>query len=293
LVVNIQDLDSLDLLVWLRTEDAAASRLGFSQSKVSRTIAKVSEIFGIQILKDDGEWCLSGDLSLLSAERFVHQKFRWTGDTPLRIEAQYYSGPLFCDPVPSGWIAGNFDYLEVHTPLQHLRTGVIDAWIGCFPDVPDEDDPDLACFHLTRLPTHLVVSQNHPLAKVSSAITLQDIRSYPSLALRDGAFPNIQQILQELGLWNLTIDKFRYSKDQWEGLVESDLVIGYASAFTLGLFESPQVVLPLSIDMDVGDSLVVKREFIGHPRFLSLLNQLKEKARQLSRQYADVSIPDA
>lgn len=291
MVVGVQDLDCFDLIVWLRTGGAAASRLGYSQSKVSRTISSVSRIFGITLEKAGGEWCLIGDAFLLNQQRLVHQCYRWTMGAPLRLEAQYYSGPLFCDPVPEGWIAGNFDYLEINTPLQHLRNGVIDAWIGCFPDIPEEDDPDLVCFHLTRLPTYLVASDRHPLANRASCITMEDIRSYPSLALPDGAFPKIQASLQKLGLWNLTIDRFRYSRDEWEGRVESDFVIGYASAFTMGLFQSRQVILPVSIPMQVGDSLVVRREFAEHPRLVALLAQLQQKSLELQKTFPEVEIP--
>ena len=158
MVVSVDELACLDLLIWLRTGQSAAKRLAITQPQISRCVKKVSRTFGIDLLKADGEWETLGDQTLLNCERRVHQEYRWVKGHPLRIEAQYYSGPLFCDPAPEGWIAGNFDYLEIHTPIQHLRNGVIDAWIGCFPDIPEEVDPDLTCFDLTRLPTHLVVS---------------------------------------------------------------------------------------------------------------------------------------
>lgn len=291
MVVSVQDLDCLDLIIWLRTGESAALRLGYTQPSVSRTVNRISDIFGVTLQKNGGEWNLLGDTTLLNLQRRVHQYYRWSKSSPLRLEAQYYSGPLFCDPVPAGWVAGNFDYLEINTPLRHLRDGVIDAWIGCFPDIPEEDDPDFACFHLTRLPTHLVVSERHPLAQVESQLSLEDVRAYPSLALPDGAFPKIQAILQKLGLWNLPVDRFRYSREQWEGRVESDFVIGYASAFSISLFEAPQVILPVPIPMDVGDSLVVKREFAEHPRFIELLQQLQQKAQELQQRFPEVVIP--
>lgn len=292
MVVSIQDLDCFDLIVWLRTGEAAGQRIGYSQSKVCRTVAAVSKTFGISIEKQCNEWYVLGDLTILNLERRVHQQYRWNEGRSLRLEAQYYSGPLFCDPIPNGWITGNFDYLEIHTPLRHLRDGVIDAWIGCYPDVPEPDDPDFACFHLTRLPTHLVVAENHPLVTKGDAISMEDIRAYPSLALPDGAFPKVQRVLEEQGLWNLTVDRLRYSKTEWEGRVETDFVIGYASAFSIGLFEKPQIVLPISIPLIVGDSIVVRREFASHPHFLSLLTQLRQKAQGLAQKYPDVSIPE-
>lgn len=188
-------------------------------------------------------------------------------------------------------MAGNFDYLEIHTPLQHLRNGVIDAWIACYPDIPAGDDPDFTCFHLTRLPTHLVVREDHPLLEVGDQITLEMVKQYPSLALPDGAFPKVQVVLQQLGLWNLPVNLHRYSSDEWEGRVESDLVIGYATVFSMSFFKTPQVVLPLPIPLEVGDSLVVRRDYATHPRLLQLLEQLRSKALVLANQYSEVSNP--
>ena len=293
MVVSLGDLDCLDAILWLRTGAAAASRLSFSQPKVSRTVQAVSDLFGITLAKSDGEWVVLGDQTLLNLERRVHQEYRWSRGRPLRIEAQYYSGPLYCNPAPEGWIAGNFDYLEIRTPLQYLRTGIIDAWIGCYPDVPEQDDPDLACIHLTRLPTRLVVAADHPLLKKGSAISLDDVRQYPSLALPDNAFPKVQQTLQGLGLWNLPQQITRYTPQKWTGRVKSNLIVGYASAFTIGLFDTPQVVLDVPISLEVGDSLVVRRDYVNHPRLLNLLEHLALRAQQLATQYPDVRIPDA
>lgn len=291
MVVSVEELDCLDLLIWLRTGANAASRLSTSQPRISRSVQRVSGLFGFSLSKTDGEWEVQGDQTLLNLERLVHQEYRWRMGRPLRIEAQFYSGPLFCDPAPEGWISGNFDYLEIRTPLQHLRNAVIDAWIACYPDVPDGDDPDLICFHLTRLPTHLVVSENHPLLDMGDQITLDDVKQYPSLALSDGAHPKVQQVLQELGLWNLTQNIQRSSQWQSKARYPSDLVVSPASAFTLSFFPNPQVVLPISIPLVVGDTLVVRRDYENHPRLRNLLEHLRFRATQLAKQYPEVSIP--
>lgn len=292
MVVPIEDLVCLDFLIWLRTGENAAIRLNVSQSHVSRCASSVSRVFGVNLVKIASEWKLIGDQGVLNLERRLHQEYRWTSDQPLRIEAQYYSGPLFCNPVPDRWIVGNFDYVEIHSPLRHLKTGVIDAWIGCYPDVPQDNDPDLSVFHLTRLPTRLVVSAGHPLSDKRSDVTLEDVRRYPSLALPDGAFPRVQAVLERLGLWNLPMTSSRYSHEKWEGKVESDLVVGYATAFTIPLFQAPQVVLPLHIPLEVGDSLVVRRDYSNHSRLRQLLDYLRCRAKDLVKQYPDVTIPD-
>ena len=163
-VVSIEELACLDTLIWLRSGAVAADRLGVAQSTISRRVNHVARLLNLRFFKPNGEWETLGDQNILNLERLVHQRYRWFHGRVLRIEAQYYSVPLFCDPIPDGWTPGTFDFMEIHTPLRLLRNGVIDAWIGCYPDVPDEDDSELACFHLTRLPSHLVVAVDHPLA---------------------------------------------------------------------------------------------------------------------------------
>jgi len=256
-------------------------------------VLNVSEAFGISLSKTGGEWDVRGDQTFLNLERRVHQEYRWRMGDPLRIEAQHYSGPVFFDPAPEGWMLGNFDYLEIHTPLRHLLNGVIDAWIACYPDVPEGDDPDLTSFPLTRLPVHLVVGENHPLLELGDQITLEMVKRYPTLAMPDGAYPKVQKVVQELGLWMLVQDFNRFSRWQRKALNPNDLVIGYATAFTISMFPNPQVILPLQIPLEVGDSLVVRRDYAAHPRLLQLLEQLRIKAAVLAQEYPEVSIPQS
>ena len=292
MVVSVEELDCLDLLIWLRTGANAASRLSTSQPRVSRSVQRVSGLFGVSLSKGNGEWEVLGDQTLLNLERQVHQEYRWRMGRPLRIEAQYYSGPLFCNPPPEGWVAGNFDYLEIHTPLQHLRNGVIDAWIACYPDVPEEDDPDFTSFPLTRLPAHLVVGENHPLLESGDQINLEMVREFPTLALPDGAYPRVQAALEKLGLWNLPQNIQRSSQWQSKARYPADLLVSPTSVFTISFFPTPQVILPIPIPLEVGDSLVIRRDYATHPRLLKLLEHLRNRAKQLAQQYPEVRIPD-
>lgn len=289
-IVSVETLSCFDYLVWLRTGENAARRLGVDQATIARHARKVASTFDLTLDKRAGEWRIWGDQSLLDLERRSHQLYRWQMELPLRVEAQYYAGPLLLQPEPDGWQAGNFDFLEVSTPLQHLRLGVIDAWIGCHPDVPDEDDGELSCVPLTRLPAHLVVAPDHPLVQLGDAVTLEDVRQYPSLALPDGAFPKMQADLQQLGLWNSPSEIRRYDPALWEGRLDAELTVGYASTFSLALAAAPRVILPVPIPLEVGDTLVVQRRFSDHPRCRRLLTDLRQRAQALQRQHPELRI---
>ncbi len=92
------------------------------------------------------------------------------------------------------------------------------------------------------------------MLELGEAITLEDVKRYPSLALSDHAFPRVQGILQGLELWNLPLNLQRY-RDNWQNKIQSGLAVGYTTSFTLHLFRSPQVVLPLQIPLEVGETV--------------------------------------
>lgn len=289
MVVSIDELACLDYLIWVRSGSAASDRLDLSQPTISRRVQRVAKVFNVKLSKPDGEWEVLGDTTILNLERKVHQVYRWSHDLPLRIEAQYYSGYLFCERISNAWVKGSFYYLEIHTPLRYLRDGVIDAWIGCYPDVPEDDDPDLKFFHLTRLPVRVVVPATYPLTELGDAVTLNDVKDYPSLALPDNAFPKVESILRELGLSNTPLQMKRYKED-WEGRVRDHLAVAVATSVTFTFFESHYVFLPIQLPLEVGDTLVVRREFANQPRLHNLLECLQKNAVELQRRFSDVSL---
>lgn len=278
-MVDVDTLASLDGVLWLRSGAIASKRLGLHQSTISRNINRCETIFGVQASKTSGEWHLKGDTNLLNLERRVHQRHRWLGGRSLRVEAMYWSGKTYFDPVPEGWLAGNHDFLNVHQPLSLLRDSILDAWIGAYPDVPDADDPDFASIPLLRHPINLVVGDKHPLLKAGDGLNFKMVSEYPSLALPDGAFPKFEACLKAIGLWNSPSRISRYNPDKWEGRWEAELLVGYASIFSINFYPQPQYFLPLQLPIQVGDNLVVKREYADHPRLRQLLAHLRQQLK--------------
>lgn len=263
--------------MWLRTEVNVAQRFSISQPTVSRNIRKSCSVFGVELVRVDGEWELQGEQGLLNRERLVHQRHRLMGGRPLRLEAQYWSGPALCTPMPEGWIAGNFDFLEVERPLQLLRQGIIDAWLGCHPDVPSADDPEVLALRLSRVQPFFVVASDHPLLRRPGPLCLGDLREFPQLPLPDQAFPRVQEILHRYGLWNTPASWRRYRHDQWEGRSESDLYVSLATPFTIGLFPTPQVRLPVECPLEVGEVLLVRRDCFDQPPLQALRHLLLDR----------------
>ena len=260
-----------------------AQRYGVNQSTISRNVRSALGTLGLEARKIKGEWVLLGDTTFLDLERQVHQLWRWKEQQPLRLEAQHWSGPLFCLPAPAGWITGNFDFLDYQRPIELLRKGIIDAWVASYPDIPDDDDDAIASIHLNRMPMYLVVSEGHPLLELGDAITMADLADYPSLALPDGAFPKFQEVAMACGIWNNEPKLTRFSRENWYGRMDGDdLIVGYATPLTIGFLQKTKLILPLRLPIEVGDALLVRRPFLEAPQTKALQETLLERMRPLA-----------
>lgn len=290
MVVSIDDLTCLDALIWLSRGDVAAEKINASQSSISRVARRVAEDFGVELIKGEQEWHLLGDTRYLDLERALHQRMRWDCSGALRLEAQYYSGPLRTKELGPEFLLGNFDFLDVNRPVDLMHRGVLDVWLAGYPDVPEPNDPELQCFDLTRMPLKLVVSNNHPLIELGDAVRLSDVSDYPCLALQDGAFPKVQRKLEDLGLWNSPARIRRYKPEKWLGRTSDQVTVGCASAFSIALFPEAMVCLPIELDFTVGECLVVKREYANHLRFKQFLELMQERSIDLAASFDDVSV---
>lgn len=239
--------------------------------------------------KVTGEWRLQGDFSLLNMERHVHQRLRWVDARQLRLDAQHWTGHLLEPRVPAPWVAGNANYVEYQRPLQLLLDGVIDAWLCSAPDLPEH--PDLTALQLVAMPLQLVVKPGHPLLG-RPALDFDDLADYPVLPLPDGAFPRVQRLLEERGLWSSPARDGRLRQASWYGQVPvEDLLIGLETPLRLAAgVAGDWLPLPLSLPLRVGEALLVRREYADHALFSGLAEALRRRASGLARQLPEVEI---
>ena len=166
------------------------------------------------------------------------------------------------------------------------------SWIATYPDLPDDDDPNFACFHLTRYPLGLAVPDGHPLLALGASIRLQDVDPYPTVALDDGAFPKVQAALEALQLWNRSLPRGSRVSLEATGVSLADpLAVAPASLFNCHLLPGSWRLLPLELGMVSGDSLIVRRDYADHPRLKALLVHLRQRAAELAALHGEVSLP--
>jgi hypothetical protein len=182
-MVGVEELASLDFVLWRRTGKQAARALGCNQSTVSRRLGRCLQVFQLKMRRISNEWDLPFSL-LLQMERELHQQCRLLGHLPLRLEACPLTAPLLAQPLPEGWIGGCYDHIGVDRPMQLLRERVIDAWIcDAIDDLPPPSmRPDLAL---------------HPLAG-ERALTSTHLRSFPCLDIPAGIFEGSRGLLHSL-----------------------------------------------------------------------------------------------
>ena len=96
-MVGVEELASLDFVLWRRTGKQAASALGCNQSTISRRLGRCLQVFQLKMRRISNEWDLPFSL-LLQMERELHQQCRLLGHLPLRLEACPRRAP--CSPNP-------------------------------------------------------------------------------------------------------------------------------------------------------------------------------------------------
>lgn len=290
MAVPIRDLDCLDALIWFGTGEAASDKLCISQSSISRTARKVANTFHLKLIKGQRGWTLIGDQNCLNLERHLHQKMRLDCGDPLRLEAQFFYAKSYAQIVQNKHLLGTCNFLDIARPIDLLRNHVVDVWIAGYPDLPSPDDPDLTCFYLTRHPLHLAVKRDHPLVQLGDSVTLDDVRQYPCIALKDGAFPETQRHLESLGLWNTQVPVRRFNQEGWMEHAADRPSVSLASVLSIGLYKDPLVFLPIDLGHTTGQTFVVRREHENHPRIQALLTSLKIGSLALAKEHAEVSV---
>lgn len=280
-MIDLDTLAALDGLQWLRTGEEVEKRFGVSASTVSRQSHRCLQRFGVQLERQQGEWEVVGDTTLLKMQRRVHQTARWLGRRPLRLEATYWSGPLLATPTPERWILGLNSIVGVPRNFQLVRERIVDAFLTGLPDLPAPDDPELTALVLSAMPVFFVAAADHPLAS-QSQVTLEEIARFPSLALPPGSYPQVEQALRRIGLWNDPVRMTRYRRDLWEGRAEAELTIGYGTPLSLAVSGGALVRLPLELPFRSGEALVVRREFLDQAALVALRQLLLERLTQLA-----------
>lgn len=151
-MVNLEQLDALDTLLWMRGSYDAGKATYSSQSTIIRRSRQALRTFGIDLHRGRSQWRLLGDQVLLHLERQVHQEARFQGRRRLRLHMPWWTSRLLLLQAESGkqltdrWVCHPHAVQDrADDPISLLKERVIDACLVTPTQMPSVDS-DLHAF---------------------------------------------------------------------------------------------------------------------------------------------------
>lgn len=139
-MLDLEDLFSLDALVWLQSGERAGAFLNANQSTISRRSRGCLKRLGMSLQQCAPCQPEQPMQELLQMERQLHQLYRFRGAAPLRLFANYWVRKRMLEPLPPGWLAPPSDPVRPHgDPLGLLQAHIVDAALLAGPEVRDLD----------------------------------------------------------------------------------------------------------------------------------------------------------
>lgn len=170
-MLRLEELEALDLLVWLQSGVTAAAVAGTNQSTISRRAKRALDSFRAELVRDRLAWSIETPLApLLDLQRQIHQQWRFKSRRFLRLNAPAWSrAALRALPLP-GWILNPEDGpLVCENPLELLRAHVIEACLVTPTQLAGGQHRDLALFDLygTHIALHRVAAEPETEAPIT------------------------------------------------------------------------------------------------------------------------------
>lgn len=287
-MVTQEQLEALDLLLWLGSGPRAARRLGCNQSSVSRRIQGCLDVLALKLRRVGGRHMLRGRLDYLALERHLHQRVRLDRHENLRLEATHCSSHLLHQPPLEGWILGSFDHHGVSRMHALLRDRIVDVWLSSDRfDLPAHDDPELATIPVSRWPAVLLASSTHPLAG-AVGIAPSDLDRFPVLELPEAIYPRMAQAVARLGFGASQLRLARYDRGSWNEQTADQVTLAFGSC--LSALGSGQIRIDWDSGLESGETLVLRRDLADHGAVASLLRQLLPRLAALQPRCAELSL---
>lgn len=286
-MISLEALDALDLLEWLGSGAAAAQRLQCSQSTVSRQAREVLRSLDLVSGRRLQPTELQASSPLLAMERQLHQLYRLRQGRKLRLDASFLAAPLVRPGGPPGWMRGHLLLLGRARPLRLLQERVLDAWLcGMGDELGDIDRSRFWTLDLLETPLQLLAPRHHPLA-LAGPLQAADLVGVPRQAPPAGLYPRSEAILQR----DLRSQpSLRLRDDHYlhpPAAQPSPLTLRYGSCLSLGLQAG---LVPLQIRLPVCSrvTLVVLRDLLEQPAMAALIHWLMQRCQLLAGQHPDL-----
>lgn len=271
------DLDVLDCLELLNSTVKVAEVLGISQSTCSRRYRSFSSEFGLNFDRLDGTYRAASNTDVLQLLRQAAQLLRCR-------EKQWR---LACDAAFQGldladWAGASraLEGVSGWRVLSLLEHRLFDVWLGGLQEFQSlvgasfsqlDAGPLVLCGEIAALPIcrwslQVVAHRSHPLAQ-HGALTVAELRAFPSVAPPIGSAPLLLKQLETKGLASRPVGPHLSSEEVWELCRSDGRTLAYAPPQALPRLAQRHELVPLSCSLGISDvgALIAHRDVLTAP----------------------------
>ena len=277
MAVTADELSSLDLTIWLKSQSKASLFLRSSQPVISRNIQKVINIFDLSYFRSNGEFIMESDASMrrLNIERSLHQELRFHDPNAiLRFDAfTRMKCNLTTKVIHSPWQTADSSIQSPVLLRKFMDLSIIDAYMDFLPEANNIQD-SYASIPIARYMAYFGVAKNHPLNNKKVKISLSDLTDFPLYFGSPDDFPLTYQAIANQGISLYRGDRmsrFKYIL----GLFSNQHYLFPVMPGAQSVFEKNLVDLGIKIPVELESRLIIKKQFVNSPKLEILLSAIK------------------
>ena len=287
MAVTADELSSLDLTIWLKSQSKASSFLRSSQPVISRNIQKVVDIFDLNYFRSNGEFVIESDAAMrrLNIERSLHQELRFHDpDAILRFDAftrmkSNLTAKAICHP----WQTADS---SIQSPIlfrKFMDLSIIDAYMDYLPEAKNIQK-SYASIPISRYMVFFGAAKSHPLNNNKDKISLSDLIDFPLYFGSPDDFPLTYQAIADQGISlyrGERMTRFKYIL----GLLSNEHYLFPIMPGAQSEFEKSLIDLGIKIPLELESRLIIKKEFANSSKLKILLSAIKSTHKRCKDTY--------
>ncbi len=277
MAVTADELSSLDLTIWLKSQSKASSFLKSSQPVISRNIKKVIDVFDINYFRSNGEYRIESDASMrrLNIERSLHQELRFHDpNAVLRFDAyprmkSHLTTKVICHP----WQTEDSFIQNPKLFRKFMDLSMIDAYMDFRPEANNILD-NYASIPISRYSVFFGAAKGHPLTNKKNEISLSDLSDFPLYFGSPDDLPLTYKAIADKGISlyrGERMSRFKYIL----GLFSNQHYLFPIMPGLQTAFEKDLIDLFIKIPIEFENRLIIKKEFANSPKLKTLLSSIK------------------
>ena len=287
MAVTADELSSLDLTIWLKSQSKASLFLRSSQPVISRNIQKVINIFDLSYFRSNGEFITESDASMrrLNIERSLHQELRFHDPNAiLRFDAfTRMKSNLTTKVIRSPWRTADSSIQSPMLFRKFMDLSIIDAYMDFLPEANSIQD-SYASIPIARYMAYFGVATNHPLNNKKVEISLSDLTDFPLYFGSPDDFPLTYQAIADQGISlyrGERMSRFKYIL----GLFSNQHYLFPVMPGAQSEFEKNLIDLGIKIPVELESTLIIKKQFVNSPKLTILLSAIKSTHKRCKDTY--------